>query len=247
MTRSSITIAIMAVAVVLTAAGDSWTEEGTGRNSEQERELVRRLYKSRDEYQISLERLRAYYVHTGDVQNQLWTEEELKQYHMIIKNPYILDMDLPSPDLKPDTNIAAANELFRGALEWKSKRTLYLSAERDQNLKRAELLFQKLIHEYPRSNKLDESCYHLGDIYASKPYVQYARAIAYYERVFLYEPNTNLDARLKAARLYETQINDKPRAMELYQEVLNREADATQTRDAKRRLDALIPNTAARQ
>lgn len=205
--------------------------------TEQEQQLVRDVYQARDSYQASLERLRAYYIHTNNEENKQWVEKELTAYHLMVKNPYLLELDLPSPDLKPDTSLPNANRIFREALEWYNRRTML---DREENYKRAELLLRRLIRDYPRSDKLDEACYYLGEIYSSKYFQQYRRAVAFYERVFLYEPNTNLDARLRAANLYEKYFANQRRAIELYQEVLRREIDPDQTKEARRRLDSLL-------
>lgn len=204
---------------------------------EQERELVRKAYEGRDNYQASLERLRAYYIHVNDEENRYWVEKELTDFHLIVKSPYILDMDLPSPELRPDTNIPKANRIFREAVDWLNRRSV---TDRAENYKRAELLLRRLIRDYPRSDKLDEACFYLGEIYSSKYFGQYRRAVAFYERVFLYEPNTNLDARMRAAYIYEKNLSDNRKAVDLYQEVLRREIEPNQTKDARRRLDALL-------
>lgn len=211
-------------------------EEGV-RVPGQERELVRKVYEGRDTYQSSLERLRAYYIHVNDEENQYWVEKELTQFHMVLKSPYLLDMDLPSADLKPDTSLPKANRIFREAVDWLNKTTL---TDRAENYKRAELLLRRLIRDYPRSDKLDEACYYLGEIYSSKYFEQYRRAVAFYERVFLYEPNTNLDARMRAAYIYEKHLSDNRKAVDLYQDVLRHEIEPGQTKDARRRLDALL-------
>lgn len=205
--------------------------------TEQERDLVKKVYETRDQYQAALERLRAYYVHVTNEEQRYWAEKELTDFHMGIKSPYILEMDLPSADLKPDTNIPKANRVFREGLDWLNRRTVSNSSE---NYHRAELLFRRLLRDYPRSDKLDETCYYLGEIYSSKYFQQYDRAVAYFERVWHYEPNTNLDARARAAYLYEKHLNDHKRAVELYQDVLRREVDPAQTREARRRLDGLL-------
>lgn len=205
--------------------------------SEQERELVKKVYDARDQYQSALERLRAFYVHTNIEEQRFWAEKELTDFHLVLKSPYILEMDLPSLDLQADTSIPKANRIFREALEWLNKRSM---SGTNENLHRAELLFRRLIRDYPRTDKLDEACYYLGEIYSSRYYQQYARAVAFYERVLYYSPNTNLDARVRAANLYEKYLNDHKRAVDLYQEVLRREVDPVQTKEARRRLDSLL-------
>lgn len=212
--------------------------------SDQERELVKKVMESRDGYQTALERLRAFYVHAANEEQRYWAEKELTEFHLVLKSPYVLDLDLPPLDLQPDTSIPKANRLFREALDWLNKRSM---SDKGDNSKRAELLFRKLIKEYPRSDKLEEACYYLGEIYSSKYFQQYARAAAFYERVMHYEPNTNLDARIRAGYLYQKYLADRQRAIELYQEVLRREVDPAQTKEARRYLDELLgPKSAAR-
>lgn len=209
------------------------------RANDQELELVKKVYESRDGYQASLERLRAFYIHTSNEENRQWVEKELTEYHLMVKSPFILDLDLPAADLKPDASIPKANRLLREAIEWKEKRSL-MDRDRGENLKRAELLLRRLLNDYKRSDRISEACYHLGDIYASKYFQQYRRAVAFYERSFLYQPNTSLDSRLKAAGVYDRYLSDRRRAIELYQEVLGRETEPTQTKEARRRLDDLL-------
>lgn len=209
------------------------------RGNDQEVELVKKIYETRDAYQASLERLRAFYIHTSNEENRQWVEKELTEYHLMVKSPYILELDLPPADLKAESSIPKANRLLREAIDWKEKRSL-LDRERGENFKRAELLLRRLLNDYKRSDQISAACYHLGDIYASKYFQQYRRAVAFYERSFHYQPNTSLDSRLKAAAVYDRNLADRRRAIELYQEVLGRETDPAQTKEARRRLDDLL-------
>jgi hypothetical protein len=203
--------------------------------SDQERELVRNVYDTRKKYQESLERLRSYYSQISHEENTIWVEKELTGYHLNLKSPYILDMDLPATTLKPSKNDTKANRMFREALDWLNRPGL----DREENTKRAEILLQRILHENKDSDKIDEACYYLGEIYSSRYFQMYRRAVAYYERVFLYEPDTNLDARLRAANIYERNLGNSQQAVALYQQILTREIDPDQTREARRRLDLL--------
>lgn len=240
MSRSWTIAACSAGAVALAAA----VAQDYRRPADQEIELVKKVYEARDGYQASLERLRTYYRHTNNEENRQWVDKELTEYHLMVKSPYILELDLPPADLKPDTSIPKANRLLREAIDWKDKRTL-LDRERGENYKRAELLLRRLIAEFKKSDKISDACYYLGDIYSSKYFGQYRRAVAFYERAFLYQPNTSLDARLKAAYVYDKYLNDRRRAIELYQDVLGREVDPAQTKEARRRLDDLLGTKSA--
>src|ERR1700730_8067485 len=185
-------------------------------------ELVEKLLMSRRDYQKSLENLRLLYLKSGDLERAKWAEEELRQYHRIPKQAFRLDLDVPPPNLIGNTNITEANKLFTAAMTYKDKGwgTDYLD-----NQRRCEILFQKLLTEYPQSNKIDEAAYQLGDIYESKAYRQNRRAAAYFERCFQWNPKTHSDARMRAARIYDKQLADRVRAIEIYREVTTHETD----------------------
>ena len=84
--------------------------------------------------------------------------------------------------------------------------------------------------------KIDDAAYMLGEIYESKSYKQYRRAAMYYERCFQWNNNTQFEARLRAARLYDKQLQERPRAIELYREVTTHETDPKRMQEAQKRL-----------
>src|SRR5207245_781052 len=81
-----------------------------------------------------------------------------------------------------------------------------------------------------------DAAYQLGDRYEGKAYKQYRRAAVYFERCFQWSPNTQLDARLRAARLYDKHLNERGRAAELYRDVTLHETDEKRMAEAKKRL-----------
>jgi hypothetical protein len=196
-------------------------------------ELVERVLAARRDYQTSLQNLRAYYLAAGDQERARWTEEELIQFHRIGKQAYRLELDVPPPTLQAAYNIPEANDLFRKALTYKDKGwgTDYID-----NQRRAELLLQQMLTNYPQSDKIGDAAYQLGDIYESKAFKQYRRAASYFERSFQWHSNTQLDARLRAARLYDRQLNERVRAMELYREITTHETDPKRREEATKRL-----------
>ncbi|MFL5329468.1 MAG: tetratricopeptide repeat protein [Gemmataceae bacterium] len=197
---------------------------------------VKRVITARREYQASLEQLRGQYVSTNDTEKLRWVEDEVKQFHRVPKHAYVLDLDVPGPGLRAEQNVPQANELYRRAMEYKDKG---FGNEFLDNQIRAELLFQQLISQYPTSNKNADAAYQLGDIYESRAFHQYRRAAVYFERSFQWNPNTHLDGRVRAARLYDKALNDRPRATELYKAVLAYETDPVRIKEAQRRLGEL--------
>lgn len=213
---------------------------GTGgvtgkKSSASDHTLVERLINSRKEYQDTLEALRLYYIAVGDLERARWAEDELLQYHRITKQPFRLELIVPPANLSAEHNIPEANNLLRQAQLFKDKGW---GQEYNDNQRRAELLLQSLLRNYPQSDKISEVAYLLGDIYSSNAYKQYAHAALYYERCYQWNTKTQSDARLRAARLYE-KINERAKAVEIYKEVTNKEADPKRVDEAQRRLTEL--------
>jgi hypothetical protein len=225
--------------LTLWAAAEAQTPPKSGKRAQGKDsavEMVERLLAARREYQMILEALRQHYIATGDIEHARWAEDELVQYHRIPKHPFVLALDVPPPTLQGNSHIPEANDLYRRALVFKDKGwgTDYLDNER-----RAELLFQQLLTNYPQSDKISDAAYQLGDIYESKSFRQYDRAAAYFERCFQWNSRTQFDARLRAARLYDRMLNERNRAIEIYKEITQHETDAKRMEEAQRRLTEL--------
>jgi len=199
-------------------------------------ELVERVLAARREYQRSLEKLRLHYLDAGDIERARWAEEELKQYHLIAKQAYRLELDVPPPTLQATQNIPEANRIYQRAMAYKDKGwgTDYL-----YNQRRAELLFQQILSQYPQCDKIGYAAFQLGEIYESRAYKQYRRAAQYYERCFQWNQHTQLDARMRAARLYDRNLMERGRAIELYKEVTTHETDPKRIQEAEKRMTEL--------
>lgn len=202
-------------------------------------QLVERVLQARKEYQSSLEMLREYYGRQGENERKAWVEEELLSFHRIAKRAYRLDLDVPPPTLKADHTVAEANELYRRAMAYKENRSWGSNNQAGDNLRRAEILFQQLLTNYPQSDKIDDAAYQLGDIYENTVFKQYRRAAAYYERCFQWNPDTDTDARLRAARLFDKSLQDRTHAIQLYREVIKHDGNQKRVDEAKKRLTEL--------
>lgn len=206
-----------------------------GKKAGSDVEIVEKLLSARKEYQLTLESLRAHYIGNGDIERARWAEEELLQFHRMSKQAFRLELDVPPPTLQASYNIPEANELYRRAMSFKAKGwgTTYID-----NQRRAELLLQQLLTNYPQSDKISDAAYQLGDIYESNACKQFGRAAQYYERCFQWNPKTQFDARMRAAKLYE-RTNERARAMEIYKEITTHETDAKRIEEAQKRLTDL--------
>jgi len=199
-------------------------------------ELVERLIAARKEYQVSLEALRTHYISVGDLERARWAEEELISHHRVAKNAFLLELDVPPPTLKGTVNIPEANDLYRRALTYKDKGW---GTDFIDNQRRAEILFQTILNNNATSNKIGDVAYQLGDLYEGKTYKQYKRAAMYYERSFQWNPLSQSDGRLRAARLYDKMTMEKGKAIELYKEVIQHDTDPQRLQEAQRRLAEL--------
>jgi hypothetical protein len=199
-------------------------------------ELVERLLAARKEYQASLEELRKHYIAVGDAKRARWAEEELRQYHRMIRQSFRLDLEVPPPTLQAAYNIPEANELYRQAVGYKDKGWgddfLY-------NHRRAEILLQRLLTNYPQSDKIGDAAFQLGDIYEGKANNQYERAAIYFERCFQWNSGLGHEARLRAARIYDKQLKERGKAQELYKDVTTHDTDQKRIQEAQKRLTEL--------
>ncbi len=220
-----------------TAADPTPGGKAPGKSPTSDIEIVEKLNATRKTYQLTLEQLRQHYLSVGDIEKSKWAEDELKQYHRLVKFAYRLDIDVPVPTLQAKQNIPEANDLFREAMKYKDKG---FGAEALDNQRRAEILFQRLLDKYPESDKIGETAYQLGDIYEKyKPSPQYHRAALYFERSYQWNRVGNSDARMRAAKLYDKQIVDRDKAKTIYKEILTHDTDNKRVEEARKRLEEL--------
>src|SRR4051812_39558121 len=138
--RFAVTLLLLGLVPALPAQAPPATaprRPGAGKGADVE--LVERLLAARREYQVTLEKLRAYYITSGDIERARWAEDELLQYHRIPKHAFRLELDVPPPTLKGDYNIPEANELYRRAMGFKDRGW---GNDYVDNQRRAELLLQ---------------------------------------------------------------------------------------------------------
>lgn len=204
-------------------------------------ELVERVISARKEYENSLKRLREYYWKIGDKLRLQWVEQELIGFHLINKWSYNLDVqDVPPPTLEAKVNVKEANELFKQALEYKDKG---FGNDYILNQRRAEVLLREVLEKYPNCDKIADAAFHLGEIYESRAFRQYDRAAKYYERASQWIKGGRTDAYMKAAVLYDRQLNERGKAIELYRLVTEHDTDPGRIRTAERRLSELTGNS----
>lgn len=199
---------------------------------------VQRVLAARREYLAALRELLQHYRQSGEPRKAQWVEEELRGFFRGAHPVYRLDLDLPSPGLRPSRDIPEANELYRWAMSYKDKG---VGPEYQDNQRRAELLLQDLLTRYPDSTRIVEAAYALGELYEGRAFRQFERAAAYYERSVQWDPATRTDARLRVARIYDRDLRDRARAIEWYRQVIEHDPSPSRRQEAQRRLNELAP------
>jgi TolA-binding protein len=200
--------------------------------------LVGQVHRARKEYAAALVAVYEHYLKAGDTQRAKWAEDELKSYHLAWKPSYRLDiLDVPSKDLEPKENVKEANDLFKLAKQYKDKGGS--GPEYVLNQRRAELLYQDILSRYPTSDKIADVAYELGELYEGKAFRQYDRAAAYFERSYQWGKGGRADGRMRAARLYDRNLTERSKAIELYRDVVQSDTDAARIKEAERRLAEL--------
>jgi hypothetical protein len=203
----------------------------------EEVELVESVIKARKEYQTKIAMLYEHYVKSGDTERARWAEEELKQFHLINKPSYRLDVsDVPPANLEAKVNIKEANDLYKMAMQYKDKGT---GTDLILNQRRCEILLQEILQKYPTCDKIADVAYELGDLYEDKAFKQYGRSAAYFERACQWRKGTRTDARLRAAIIYDKQLNERSKAIEMYRDVITNDTDQGRVKEATRRLAEL--------
>jgi tetratricopeptide (TPR) repeat protein len=229
----------LASLAILSVSADTKTPapKTTPALNEGEEKFISRVVTAREEYQKSLIALYDLYTKSNDRERAKWVEEELRTYHLSWKPSYSLELQDPLPEAPPASkNDPEANELFRLAMSYKTKRD---SAEYVLNQRRAEILLQDILRKYPETDKIADVAYELADLYEGKAYKQFERAARYYEHAAKWRKGTASDALIRAARLHDRVLNDRKKAIELYRKEIQNDADTARVKEAEKRLAEL--------
>ncbi len=192
-----------------------------------ESDIVESLVGYRMAYRKSLESLVRVLEGAKDVRKWTLAKQELRDLISVNKYMYLRDADTPSVKLRAEEEIAAAEKLYTEslALKKKSKRILV-------NRYKTQLAmegFRRLIREYPTSDKIDDAAYQIGELCRSN-LKNYQRAIRWYERVVAWDPDTQVQANLRLAQIYDKHLVNRLTALDYYERALKIEAHGSSER-----------------
>ncbi len=205
-------------------------------------DLVEDALGKRQAYHAALSNLQTYYSECGYATKESWAQSELQNAKKIRQFRYLIDAEIASDALKPTETIAVADTLYEKGLETMkrgghgvpgiySRRTMLQAADE----------FRTLIEQYPTSDKIDDAAFALGEIHKEYLPNQEVLAVKWYERAWSWDAATPHPARFQAASVYDFRLHDRDRALELYQLVIDNEAEVseTNTRFSSRRVKQL--------
>jgi len=205
-------------------------------------DLVEDTLGKRQAYHNALSDLQTYYGQHGYSTKESWAKSELKSAKRIRQFRYLIDAEIASDALRPTESIAEADALYEDGLETMkrgghgvpgiySRRVMLQAADK----------FRTLIEQFPTSDKIDDAAFALGELHKEYLPNQEVLAVKWYERAWSWDPATPHPARFQAASVYDFRLHDRDRALELYQRVLDDEAEMSEanTRFASRRVKQL--------
>jgi tetratricopeptide (TPR) repeat protein len=206
-----------------------------------ETDFVEQIVVNRQEYRQGLERLIRYYTRTGNNMKFKWAKEELAALDSIPQYKYIVEAEVAGANLRANTSIPEADELYQDALELQQKATVLIVAKDNELLRLALEKYNRLIRQYPSSDKIDDAACKAGEIY--EYFQDYSIALLYYKRSYQWDPDTTQPARFRSARILDKRLHRNAEALELYREAINTEGRYGQLRMwkeyAEKRIKAL--------
>lgn len=133
-------------------------------------------------------------------------------------------------------SIAEADALYAEADEFRRSSNLF---KRKENLRKALEIYEKLILKYPTSDKADDCAYRMGEIYGSPYFESYEKALRCYEKCVVWNPDTDHDARYRAAEIADYRLSDIPAAIQWYRKAVEKDPVPDNRKAAEKRLKRL--------
>lgn len=188
-----------------------------------ELELVEQLSASRNAYTKDLATLKNYYANTGSYRKYNWALNEEKKFQAIPKYTYIVPAEVASKDLSATDSIESADKLFDEGLQLYREGLVYPVVPNKALMRKSIAKFNKLIDMYPTSDKIDDSAFMAAEMY--EKFGDWSLAATYYQRTFIWNPETEHPARFRAAEIFDTKLKKRDIALSLYTASVEKEGE----------------------
>jgi tetratricopeptide (TPR) repeat protein len=159
--------------------------------------LVEKLVKARDDYRATLNELYNYYLRTGDAAKSRRAERELRAFNGIEQYDFAKGPvgEVPKEPIKVLKYVPEADDYYTDGMIFAGSNR---KVQRDLALKR----FEKILGEWPDSDKAPVAAFAMGEIYSGLYFWDYDLASKYYMNAYELDPATSLPALLKAGDMY---------------------------------------------
>jgi hypothetical protein len=204
--------------------------------------LAEELTRTRKAYDRALLALRDYYTARGTAVKLGWVDSEIQAFDKVPKIMYLTVAEIAGPNLRPIRRIEAADQLYEEGMQNKNYPAMPFPMSnpgKDAYLKKALEKFQTIIERYPESDKIDDAAFRMGEVYSGWYYNDPTRAVECYERCWTWNPKTEHPALFNTAKIYEEKLNNRTKAVELYNRVLAESANEELQKQAADRIRAL--------
>jgi tetratricopeptide (TPR) repeat protein len=186
-----------------------------------ETDIVEQIAINRRAYQQGLELLIRYYTKTGNNMKLNWAKKELMALESIPQYKYIIEAEVLESNLRASTSIPEADNMYQDALRLEDEARVLLIGKNEEKLREALDIYNRLIRNYPTSDKIDDAAFNAGVIY--EDFQDYSIALLYFRRAYQWDPETPYPARFRSARILDKRMHRNAEALELYREALNTE------------------------
>lgn len=186
-----------------------------------ETDFVEQIVVNRQAYRQGLELLVKYYTKTGNNMKFKWAKKELAALDSIPQYKYIVVAETAGSNLRASISIPEADDLYMDALDLEKDAGVLIFTKNDDLLRLALNKYDRLIKNYPSSDKIDDAAYKSGEIY--EYFQDYSIALVYYERAHQWDPDTTHPAKFRSARILDKRLHRYAEALELYRQAIKTE------------------------
>lgn len=203
-----------------------------------EADYVEQVAATRDAYQQALLNLIAYYESTGNASKLQWARTELRTFVEMAHYRYLSPGEFLPRQLQAVEAVVEADQLYEQAMRLYRQSGGLIIVTDSGKLRHSLQLFNRIIADYPTSDKIDDAAYYAGRIY--EHFRDYQLAAVYYQRAFQWDENTPYPARFRAAYVLDHRLKMRDEALTLYRLAVERESRyQNNTEFARIRIDAL--------
>ena len=179
-----------------------------------EADYVERAAATRAAYREALASLTAYYRSVGNHTKLQWSQTELRTFDQMVQYTYLAPAEVAPTNLQARDAIDAADELYQYGRRLYREAGGGLIIVDEAKLRESLYYFNRVIAEYPTSDKIDDAAFWAARVYE---YLKnYELAAVCYQRAYQWDENTPYPARFRAATVMDHRLKMRAEALAIY-------------------------------